>query len=118
MNKCIVCKKQHNRRSEYCSKKCYWTHYYLKNKDRINDRTNRNNKEKYVPHPKIFLTDEERKAKRKKYYEEHKEYYRQKNKEHYLKNKNDPKYRQRHNEATKKYQAKIKLKLGVIENAK
>ena len=47
--------------------------------------------------------DEFKKERARKYYQEHKEYYKQKNHEHYLRNKDNPEYKKRKNEATKRY---------------
>lgn len=88
------------KRREYCSESCYQKMYYQLNKE----RKKAYDKAKYIRHPrKRTKTDEEIKAYRKQYYEEHREYYRLKNKEHYLKNKDNPEYKFRKNEATKRY---------------
>ena len=95
------------KRREYCSESCYQKMYYQLNKE----RKKAYDKAKYIRHPrKITKTKEEMKVYRKKYYEEHKEYYRQKNREHYLLHKNDPEYRRRHNEAVKRYLKRRKEK--------
>lgn len=92
----------------YKKRQRYWKIYYEIHREekRAYDRA------KYVPHPrpKIIRTPEEqkqldefKKERARKYYQEHKEYYKQKNHEHYLRNKNNPEYKKRKNEATKRY---------------
>ena len=79
-----------NKDSEsYKKRQRYWKIYYEIHREekRAYDRA------KYVPHPrpKIIRTPEEqkqldefKKERARKYYQEHKEYYKQKNHEHYL----------------------------------
>lgn len=90
-----------NKDSEsYKKRQRYWKIYYEIHREekRAYDRA------KYVPHPrpKIIRTPEEqkqldefKKERARKYYQEHKEYYKQKNHEHYLRNKDNPEYKKR-----------------------
>lgn len=101
---CKGCKKEHERpRSEWCSESCYFKHYYQRNKQKINNRRKIWYENNYVPHPLPRKTEEEKKATRKKYYDEHREYYKQKSREYHLKHKNDEEYRKRKNENLKSY---------------
>lgn len=93
-------------RSQFCSEKCYQRNYY-----KVNIESKKAyDKAKYVPRPRPEITEEillERKQRQKevqrKYREEHKEYYKMKAREHYLNNKDNPEYRRRHIEASKRY---------------
>ena len=103
---CKYCKKEYfGTRSKWWSNSCYHKSYDRK-------RGTNWHKKYYKPHPKPRnpKSKEEEKAYRKKYYEEHKEYFKQKNKEYYEKHKNEESFRKRHNEATKKYFEKRRLK--------
>ena len=82
----------------------------IKNKKRLIEKRKAWHKEHYKPRLFKRRTPEELKEYRKKYYQEHKEYYKQKNKEYYEKHKNDETFRERHNEATKKYLQKRREK--------
>ena len=95
-------------RREYCSEQCYQKMYYRLHRE----HKRAYDKAKYVPHPrkKIIRTEEEikqleeqRLTRRRQYYLDNREYYRQKNREYYLLHKDDPEYRRKHNEATKRY---------------
>jgi len=108
---CINCNKELDvfQRSKYCSRQCYDKHYY---KTHIEKRS-KYFKDRYKPRPKTpknTKTEEEIQLRRKEYYATHKEYYKQKNKEHYERNKNNPEYRHRKNEATKRYQKRRRIK--------
>lgn len=95
----------------YCGRKCYDKHYYRLNKEKRTEYFRKRYKETYVLKPKPpKKSEEEKKAQRLAYYHAHKEYYKQKAHEYHLKHKNDPEYRRRHNEATKRYQKRRKLK--------
>lgn len=105
---CPVCKKKYyGKRSKWCSNACYQKSYAQK-------REKGWHKKYYKPHPlkkKVKTkTPEEEREYRKKYYQEHKEYYKQKNKEYYLQHKDDEDFRKRHNEATKRYFERKRLK--------
>lgn len=110
---CKVCKKKYTgSTSKWCSKSCYFKSYYKKNKNKLLKRRREWHKKYYKSHPiqRTKRTLEEKREYRKKYYEKHKEYYQNKNKEYYEKHKNDPEFRKRHNEATKKYLQKRREK--------
>lgn len=93
----------------YCGRKCYDRHYYRLNKEKRTEYFKKRHKETYVLKPKPpKKSEEEKKAQRLAYYHTHKEYYKQKAHEYHLKHKNDPEYRHRHNEATKRYQKRRK----------
>lgn len=113
--KCTFCGKELDifQRSKYCNRRCYERHYYSVNKEKRSAYFKERYKHTYVPRqktPKIVLSEEDIREKRKQYYQTHKEYYKQKNKEHYERNKNNPEYRHRKNEATKRYQKRRRIK--------
>lgn len=108
MRICEMCGVEHNRNSKYCSISCYFKNYYNENKERIDERKKQWHKEHYIRHPKPKKTPEEIKETRKKYVEEHKEYYRQKHREYYLKHKNDKDYIEKIRKNQKKYFNKLK----------
>lgn len=103
MKKCKTCGVKHNRRSQYCSKKCYFQNYYKKNKTELNEKRRKYNREHYVPKLRKLKTEEEKKADRKKYYEEHKEYFREYHKKYHLEHKKDDNYIANRKRACKKY---------------
>ena len=53
---------------------------------------------------------------RKKYYEEHRERYKELNKQWYAKNKDNPDVKRRHAKAMKKYYQKIKKQKQMLHN--
>lgn len=109
---CKVCQKKYtDSTSKWCSRACYFKSYYKRHKKKLLERRKEWHKNNYVSEAtRTKKTPEEWKEYRKKYYEEHKEYYKQKNKEYYEKHKNEESFRKRHNEATKKYFEKRRLK--------
>lgn len=103
MRECKICRTKHDRRSQYCSIKCYFRDYYKKHKKEINERRKKYNKEHYIPKPKKLKTEEEKKEYRKKHYQEHKDYYREYHRKYHIEHKNDIDYRRKRKKASKKY---------------
>lgn len=103
MRKCKICGTKHDRRSQYCSKKCYFQNYYKKHKKELNNKRKQYNREHYIPKPRELKTEEKKKEGRKKYYEEHKEYYKEYHRKYHLEHKKDSNYIKHRKEASKKY---------------
>ena len=97
-----------------CSRSCYNRVYYIKNKIKRKNYFSERHYNIYKPHPiePKYKTKEEKeeatKLLRKKYYEEHKERYRELNRQWYAKNKDNPDVKRRHAKAMKKYYKKLK----------
>ncbi len=113
--KCNFCGKELDvfQRSKYCNRQCYDHHYYNLNKEKRSKYFKEKYKRTYIPRPKtpkIVLSEEEIRERRRQYYETHKEYYKIKAHEHYERNKNNPEYKHRKNEATKRYQKRRRIK--------
>lgn len=98
----------------YCSRTCYDTLYWKTYRRNKLDYFKKRHKETYVPHPKPlkYKSDEEREQARKeyskKYYNEHKEYYKEKQHIYYLEHKNDLDRRIKHRAAMMRYYYKKK----------
>ena len=93
---CQVCGKEYESWSQFCSRKCYQKNWYLENKERRDEYFKERYANNYVKKgrpPK--QTEEEKKAYIKRYYQEHKEYFKKRNSEYHLKHKNDEHYKQR-----------------------
>ena len=97
-----------------CSRSCYNRVYYIKNKIKRKNYFSERHYNIYKPHPiePKYKTKEEKEEAtrllRKKYYEEHKERYRELNRQWYAKNKDNPDVKRRHAKAMKKYYKKLK----------
>ena len=104
--RCIYCNELilESEYRKYCNKKCYQKHYYELNKEKRTAYFKKHHKETYIAHPLPRVSEEDKLARRKRYYEEHKDYYRQKNKAYYEKHKHDPEYVRKHIEANIRYQ--------------
>lgn len=101
---CKECGKEYERQqSVWCSVSCYNRYYYRTNKDKISKRHKERYLKTYVPHPKPLVPEEEKMARRKKYYQENREYYLQKSREYHQKHKHEEEYRKRKNENLKRY---------------
>ena len=108
---CKECKKEyHGKTSKWCSNSCYQKYYYKKNKVKISKRHKERYLKTYVPHPKPIVSEEDKIARRRKYYYDNREYYRQKSKEHYQKHKHEEGYKKRKKEALKRYLKRRKEK--------
>ena len=101
---CKECGKEYyGKTSKWCSNSCYQKYYYKENKDKISKRHKERYLKTYVPHPKPLVPEEEKKAKRKKYYQDNREYYIQKSREYHQKHKHEEEYKKRKNENLKRY---------------
>ena len=110
-NVCQVCGKMYDGWTKFCSRKCYQRNWYLENKNKRDEYFKKRYEGTYIKKEKPpKRTAEEKKEYSRKYYQEHKEYYRERSRKYHLEHKNDEHYKQRKRKNLIAYLERRKMK--------